>query len=36
MNSEDPLYALRGIVWAVPVSLLLWFALVAFAVWVVM
>jgi hypothetical protein len=36
MNRDDPLRAIRGIVWAIPVSLLLWFALVAFALGVVM
>jgi hypothetical protein len=31
MNREDPLAALKGIVWAIPLSILLWGALVAFA-----
>jgi hypothetical protein len=32
---DDPLSAIKGIVWAIPVSLALWFALVAFALGVV-
>lgn len=31
MNREDPLAALKGIVWAIPFSVLLWGALVAVA-----
>jgi len=31
MNREDPLAALKGIVWAIPLSILLWGALAAFA-----
>jgi hypothetical protein len=31
MNREDPLAALKGIVWAIPLSILLWGALAALA-----
>ena len=31
---DDPLSAVRGIVWAIPLSMLLWAALALIALWV--